>query len=447
MERADVGGARIGRREVLVGAAALGMGALVAGCTSAPAPSAPAPGGTAPQGGGPLPEAPALREQFDRTARELLVPGAAMLVGTPDGELTTTYGTGTVGGSDPVTLSEHTRIGSVTKTFTGAVILQQAQEGKLDIDGPVAEHRPDVPNGRTITLAQLLNMRSGLYNYTESREINESMDRDPARVWRPDELLAIGYKFPPYFPPGTDFHYSNTNTVLLGLIAEQVDKQPLAEVYRTRLFTPLGLRETSLPDSAALPDPHPHGYRFGTYVSTFVEQAALPDELRVAAVTGTLKPNDVTNDNPSWAWAAGALVSTIPDLAIWARALVDGSLLNPTWQRRLLDSVQPVNQPLAPGLTGYGFCHHEDRADVRAHRHDSRIPDFHRLRPRQEEHPVGLGQPERHPRCPVTSQHHRGGRSPHAVQLSGLFRRERATQGCRGINSNTPSTTIDPFLG
>jgi len=363
MQRMDIDNARIGRRRVLMSAAALGMGALVTGCASAPAPPAP---GAAPRGPGPSgpaaakpgaapPKAAALRQQFEQTARELLVPGAVMLVRTPDGEMTATYGTRTVGGSDPVRPEDHIRIGSVTKTFTGTVILQQAQEGKLNIDGPVSEHRPDVPNGHNITLSQLLTMRSGLYNYSESLELNESLDRDPARVWRPEELLALAYRFPPYFPPGTDWHYSNTNTVLLGLVAERVDERPLADIYRTRLFNPMGMRETSLPDSrsAAIPDPHPRGYMFGTNVAT-MKSEELPDDLRVAAAAGTLKPNDVTGASPSWTWAAGGAVSTIADLATWARALGDGSLLDPPWQRRRLDSVQSTN-PGAPAAAGYGL--------------------------------------------------------------------------------------------
>jgi D-alanyl-D-alanine carboxypeptidase len=80
----------------------------------------------------------------------------------------------------------------------------------------------------------------------------------------------------------------------------------------------------------------------------------LPDDLRVAAAAGTVKPNDVTGASPSWTWAAGGAVSTIADLAAWARALGDGSLLDPTWQRRRLDSVQSTN-PGAPAAAGYGL--------------------------------------------------------------------------------------------
>ena len=138
-------------------------------------------------------------------AREMLVPGAVALVRSPAGEISTTYGTTTVGGSVPVSLADHVRIGSITKTWTGTVILQQAHEGKLSLDDPVSKFRPDVPGGDHITIAELLNMRSGLYNYTETRELNEIGDSNPQKVWNPDELLALAYSHPPYFPPGTDY--------------------------------------------------------------------------------------------------------------------------------------------------------------------------------------------------------------------------------------------------
>ncbi|GEL16200.1 serine hydrolase domain-containing protein [Pseudonocardia asaccharolytica] len=346
------GRAGVSRRAVLVGAAAWGVGALVSACSGSPS----TPPGAAPVDPAPLPESPALRAQFEQTAKELMTPGAVMIVRTPDGELSATYGSRTDTGSEPVSVADHVRIGSITKTFTGTVILQLAQEGKLDIDAPVAEYRPDVPNGKNITLTQLLNMRSGLYNYSESLEFNQSLDDDPAKVWTPEELVALGFKYPAYFSPGTDYHYSNTNIVLLGLIIEQVDKQPLGSAYRTRLFTPLALHETSFPDAAvtAIPTPHPRGYMYGTNVSTMSSEALPPDQL-AAAQAGTIRPHDVTDASPSWTWAAGGAISTAADLATWGRALSDGTLLNPMWQRKRLESVQPTN-PGSPAAPGYGLA-------------------------------------------------------------------------------------------
>jgi D-alanyl-D-alanine carboxypeptidase len=340
----------------LVGAAATGLGALAAACSPSPSPSAPPTAAPSPGGPAPLPQADALRTQFEQAAKELLTPGAALIVRTAAGELSATYGSRTDSASDPITMADHARIGSITKTFTGTVVLQLAQEGKLDIDAPVSVYRPDVPNGRNITLTQLLDMRSGLYNYSESVDLNKALDDDPAKVWTPAELLALGLKYPAYFPPGTDFHYSNTNFVLLGLIIEQLEQRPLGSVYQTRLFTPLAMHETSFPPAAdtAIPAPHPRGYMYGTNVETMKSEALSPDQ-QAAAKAGTLKPHDVTDSTPSWAWAAGGAISTVADLATWATALSDGTLLNATWQRKRLDSVQSTN-PGSPAAAGYGLA-------------------------------------------------------------------------------------------
>ena len=133
--------------------------------------------------------------------------------------------------------------------MTAAVIVQLAQEGKLSLDDPVSKYVPGVPNGDNITIAELLKMRSGLYNYTDAPKFWAILDRDPTKVWSPAELLAIAFTHPPNFPPGTGFHYSNTNYALLGLIAEKVDGKPLASCFQDRLFGPLGLKHTVLPAS------------------------------------------------------------------------------------------------------------------------------------------------------------------------------------------------------
>jgi D-alanyl-D-alanine carboxypeptidase len=337
---------------------------LAAACAPPSPPAEPFPAAAAPPSPTGSPSAHVegeaeLRALFDQSAKELTAPGAAMLLRTPSGELTSTYGSRTITGTEPVTLADHVRIGSITKTFTGTVILQLAQEGTLDIDAPVSEYRPDVPNGANIPITQLLTMRSGLYNYSESLELNQSLDDDPTKIWTPEELLALGFKYPTYFPPGTGYHYSNTNTILLGLIIEQVDGRPLESAYQTRLFTPAAMHQTSFPPTTtnAIPAPYPQGYMYGTNVST-MQGEGLPPDQRPDALSGRLKPNDVTGENPSWTWAAGGAVSTVGDLATWATALGEGSLLDPTWQRRRLDSVQPIapNAPPSAPLYGLGIA-------------------------------------------------------------------------------------------
>ena len=320
----------------------------------APAPANAAPGSAAP------PEDPAyaaaVQPELDRIMRDLAITGAAVLVRSPElGDWATTMGTRTWHGTEPVTLADHVRVGSNTKTWTATVILQLVDEGRIGLDDPVSRYRPDVPNGENITIAQLLDMTSGLANYTEDLELNEQLDSNPGRVWDPEELLAIGLAEPPAFPPGEGFLYSNTNYVLLGVIIEQLTGVPVEQAFQDRIFDPLELSETSFPalTDASIPEPHPQMYTFGTNVET-IDSLVLPPEVQAAARAGTLEPMDVTDTNPSWGWTAGAGISTAPDLADYVEGLVDGCLLSPQLQQERIASVQPVD-PADPASPGYGL--------------------------------------------------------------------------------------------
>jgi D-alanyl-D-alanine carboxypeptidase len=299
---------------------------------------------------------PKLRPIITEAMRDLAVPGAVVLVRTPVGEYREAFGTRRVGADDPVQVGDHFRIGSNTKTMTGTVLLQLVQEGRIALSDPLSKYRPEVPGGAGITIAQMLDMRSGLYNYTELETINRAIDDDPTTVWQPEELVALSLAQPRYFAPGQGFHYSNTNMMLLGPIIEKLTGQKLDDVFQERIFTPLGLRNTLLPPltSNSIPDPHPQGYLYGTNVSTLSTGALPPDE-QTAARNGTLLPNDVTDVNPSWAWAAGAAISTVEDLAAYVKPLVAGGLLDAATQKQRLDSLTPIN-PSEPNSAAYGLA-------------------------------------------------------------------------------------------
>ena len=302
-------------------------------------------------------DAAAMQGTVERLAKEMLVPGAVVILRTPNGEFRTTYGVTTYRGTVPTGFEQHVRVGSNTKTWTGTVILQQVQEGRLALKDPVSKYRPDVPNGGNITIEQLLAMRSGLYNYTTTLELNQTLDDRPTKAWTQDELLALAYKHKPDFLPGTAFGYSNTNTVLLGLIAQQLEGgKPLAAIMRDRLFAPLGLKNTLFPDIASntIPAPYSRGYMYGNNVLTMGTPPALPDNMQAAARAGTLAPGDYTDSNPSWGWAAGAGISTANDLVAWVQALVGGKLLNADLQARRLASVVPIDAS-NPNSASYGW--------------------------------------------------------------------------------------------
>lgn len=300
-------------------------------------------------------DAAAIDAIVDEKAKEFRQVGMVVLIKTPDGEYVNTWGSTELGGTTPPTLDTKVRIGSNTKTWTGTVILQMVQEGKISVDDPVSKYRPDVPNGDNITIGQLLDMRSGLYNYTQTLELNRALDEQPERVWQPEELVALGLSNPPTSPPGAEYNYSNTNTVLLGLIAEKLDGKPIAEIYQNRLFSPLGLENTSFPANTdtSIPSPYTAGYSYSGNVETLGEGKEALSPERIAAIdAGTVTPRTTTNDNPSWTWSAGQGISTANDIATWVKALGSGELLDAETQQLRIDSVQPSD---ANGTAAYGY--------------------------------------------------------------------------------------------
>jgi len=284
----------------------------------------------------------ALQALVDTTIKEQLVPGAVVVLSTPQGDFTIAAGTSERGVQSPPDADTHFRIASNTKTMTSAVVLQLAQEGELELGDPVSKYVSDVPDGDNITIADLLTMRSGLYNFTNSQQMATSLDDDPTKEWTPRELLDIAFAQPANFAPDAEFEYSNTNYAVLGLIIEKVDGKPLATAFQDRLFRPLGMKNTELPpaSSSTIPDPYSHGYLYGSSsVALFGEPAYTPEQI-AAAKEGTLEPTDYTDVNHSFAFGAGDVISTATDLVMWMKALAGGNVLDADYQKFWLDSPQ-----------------------------------------------------------------------------------------------------------
>jgi D-alanyl-D-alanine carboxypeptidase len=295
-----------------------------------------------------------LQPLLEAKMQQLHIPGALIYVDDPgQGSWTTALGTSDLATHAPMNVNSYMPIASITKTMTATVILQLVDAGKLRLDDPVGRYQPEVPNGAHITIRQLLNMTSGLFSFDEDPGFMQTWQADPGKVWNPQEQLAIAFKHPPYFAPGKEFHYSGTNYILLGLIIEQLTHQPVEEVFQQRIFTPLGMNGSSLPPatSAAIPDPHPQGYMFGTLLD-------LLEGPKVYAAAGT--PHDVTSWSRSEGWTAGAVISTVHDLQIWAKALATGQLLSSVAHQEQL-SFTPQSQDgygLGISNSGGGFVGH-----------------------------------------------------------------------------------------
>ena len=297
----------------------------------------------------------ALQALVRKTARELHVPGALVLLRTPQGKFTASYGTTRLGSRIRPEPYTHFRIASITKTMTSALILQLAQQGKLRLGDPVSKYVAGVPNGSHITIAMLLEMRTGLYDYTSSPTIAPFFNSDPTKVWTPRQVLTIAFSHPANFAPGTAYEYSNTNYALLGLIIQKLDHQPLAKVMQKRLFGPLGLKQTMIPPitSNKIQKPFAHGYLYGSSsaITTGIPDPPYTPKYLAAIKAGTVRPKDYTALNHSFATAAGGATSTANNLATWIRALVTGRVLNRKYQRLWRASPLPTGQA---GMD-YGF--------------------------------------------------------------------------------------------
>jgi D-alanyl-D-alanine carboxypeptidase len=276
---------------------------------------------------------PEIAQQFDEALSsaysDVAFPGAVAGVYTPQGDWVAAIGVQDTATGEPMTTDVHQRIGSLTKTFTVTLLLQLMQEGKLSLDDPISRYVNGVPNGNAITLRNLANMTSGLVSYSNDPTWQERYFGSPTSVWTPDQLLGIALAQPVQFAPGTHWDYSNTNTILLGTTIERITGQSLGDAYRSRIIDPLGLSQTSFPDSsAAFPTPHARGYTNQTLDGQVV---------------------DATDWNPSWGWSAGEMISTLDDLHRYVHALGTGEgLLQPATQQLRLASFLTKLPPNTP---------------------------------------------------------------------------------------------------
>ncbi len=262
---------------------------------------------------------PEIQQKLDTFLTESLAkykaPGLMVGIWSPEGSWIGTKGTRDIATGEPMDPAYRTRIGSVTKTFTGTVILQLVDEGKIGLDDTLDKYRPYIPNADKITIKQLLNMTSGIYNYLEIDRIGKAIFADRFKEWDPKELVNAAIEEKPYFEPGAGFHYSNTNTVILGMIIEQITGNAVGDEINTRIIKKLGLKDTIFPTTSEIPGNHIHGY------SDLENKAELVDW---------------TTQNVSWGWTAGAMISNMYDLKTYAKALTDGTFLSKELQEKRL---------------------------------------------------------------------------------------------------------------
>lgn len=269
----------------------------------------------------------ALEAAADSVFMDVSAPGMIALISVEgEGEHIIKRGVSNIVTDEAMNENSYFRIASNTKPFTGQAVLMLADEGKISLDSVISHYLPElaIPNGDLITVRMLGNMTSGLFNYSDDNYLWTSYSESNfTKSYTPDSLLSYAFRHPVKFPPGAMYDYCNTNTILLGLLMEKVTGKPAHQVIEEKVIKPLGLKHTYWPTSVFLFTPYAHGY-----------------------CTGFGKLMEATNWNPSWGYTAGDLISTIPDMKIWAKALAEGAMLSETMKSERFRWVSGH----------YGFC-------------------------------------------------------------------------------------------
>ncbi|MFJ4323671.1 serine hydrolase domain-containing protein [Streptomyces tricolor] len=272
------------------------------------------------------------------------VPGVTATARDTPGTWSATAGVGDTRTGAPRSAADRYRVGSITKTFVATVLLQLEAEGKLSLDDKVDTWLPGVVrghghDGRRITVRQLLNHTSGIYDYTSDNGfartyfLKDGFFEHRYDTVAPRDLVAIAMRHKPDFAPGASWNYSNTNYVLAGMVIDKVTGHSYATEIRRRILDPLHLRATSVPGTkVTVPRPSSRAY------SKLTEAATGP-------------AYDVTDLNPSIASSAGEMISDSADLNRFYRALLGGKLLPPRQLKEMKTTVKAADEP----NVGYGL--------------------------------------------------------------------------------------------
>ncbi|WP_369389199.1 serine hydrolase domain-containing protein [Streptomyces sp. CG1] len=313
-------------RTTLVGAAAL----LVSAALAAPAAFASEGGGHA--GGGHA----ATRKAIE-AAVAAGVPGVTATAREAHGTWSTTAGVGDLRTGAPRSTADRYRVGSITKTFVATVLLQLEAEGRLSLDDTVDKWLPGVVHGhghdgRHITVRQLLNHTSGIFDYTSDADFGRAVFtvdgffQHRYDTFTPGELVAFAMRHEPDFAPGTSWKYSNTNYVVAGMVIEKVTGHSYATEIDRRVIAPLHLKGTSLPGTkVTVPQPSSRAY------SKFRDPKG--------------PTYDVTALNPSLASSAGEMISDSADLDRFYGALLGGKLLPREQLKEMKTTVEATGIP------------------------------------------------------------------------------------------------------
>ena len=353
-EALEAAGARPGRRRSVVWrvlavpvAAAIALGA-VGGAASA----APSKG-----------EAESLKSRAQGLV-EAGYPAALAAVSDSKGESAgVAVGKGNLETGQAPPMDGEVRVGSASKTFVAVVVMQMVQEGKVGLDEPIETYLPGLirgegVDGSKITVRQLLQHTSGLPEYTDTYLSSRAAQSENMQHYVPPrDLLGTALGKPAAFEPGAQWKYTNTNYIVLGMLIERVSQRPVGEQIDERIVKKLGLSHTYFPapGEEKIRGTHPQGYHL--------------------SAGGKLE--DITEMDPAWAWAAGAMVSTPSELNTFFQAVFDGRLLTQASIDEMKKGVDVDSSELPGAVYGLGLIGRSLSCGGTAWGHGGDIAGYH----------------------------------------------------------------------
>jgi D-alanyl-D-alanine carboxypeptidase len=285
-----------------------------------------------------------LNNAVDVKMAEFGVPGVIVGVWVPGkGEWISCKGKADINTGALPTIYDHVRIASISKTFTATVILQLVDEKRLTLNDTLDmfDLGVTVPNRDKITIRNLLNMTSGLFNYTaDAEKFWTKFLAAPTATWTPKELVDITIAHGAVSPPGQNYDYNNTNYILLGMIIEKRTGNTVGAEIKSRIIDKLGLTNTSFPTTTEMLTPFMHGY--------------MPDST-IGGDIGGLAVIDMSIETPTAFFTAGGMISDLIDIKSWLHALATGILLSPEMHKEQLTFASPNTSSYGLGVMNGGI--------------------------------------------------------------------------------------------
>ena len=287
---------------------------------------------------------------LDRALKELVAmeggpPGAIAIVQRGNHREVHSFGVRNIKTGLPMCADARMRLASTSKAFSGAVALSLVSEGVLSLNDTIGERLPGLPKSwHKVTLRQLLNHTSGLPNFSEDPDYLAALEASPKNAPPPRKLLSYVEDEPLNFGPGTQYEYSNSDNVTVGLMVEAATGESYEQQLKERVFAPLGLEKTALPHDANLKAPFIHGYDNDP-------SQRPPEDLSEVLASG-------------WFWAAGGMVSTPLDFSDFVRGYVGGDLFDLKTRARQRNVFEGgSSDPPGPGKNsaGLGIFRYETR--------------------------------------------------------------------------------------